>query len=108
MRKHWLGWRFGGLRIGGLSWTPLKGYTVSIAAYHHPDRMCWLWSLRAENVVADEKRAFRVYSIPGSQAQYTLELWRYRIVFTWQEMGRYSDPEKMRQADTAKRFGVKL
>jgi len=108
MKKHWLGWRFGGLRVGGLSWGPVRGYTVHLASWHNPKRMCWLWSARAERVVADEKRAVRVYSIPGSQARYELQLWSIRFAFTWQEMGRYAEPQKMRQADMAKRLGVRL
>ena len=108
MKKNWLGWRVGGLRVGGLSWGPVRGYTVSLASYHNPKCMCWLWSARVEMTTEDEKRAFRVFSMPGSQAKYYLQLWSICFVFMWQEMGKYAEPEKMRQADMAKKFRVKL
>lgn len=108
MKRQRLGWRIGGLTIGGLSWSALRGYTVKLASYHNPNHMCWLWSAYIDQCIADEKRAFRAFRIPGAQSRSILQLWSINITFVWQAEGRYRSPTHERQTGLASKFGIKL
>ena len=98
MRKHWRGWRFGSLTIGGVHYGEVRGYTLGIASWHNRTHMCWLWFIDAYMSVADEKRAFRVVHLPGGQARTILQLWGLNIQFVWQDEGRHRNPTVHRQS----------
>jgi hypothetical protein len=108
MRKHWRGFRIGGLTIGGLHYGEVRGYTVSLLSWHNPKHMCWLWFIDAYMSVADELRAFRIVRLPGFQSRTIFQLWALNVQFVWQEEGRYRDPMQHRQQELAKKIGVKL
>lgn len=103
-----VGFRIGGLSFLSIGYGEVQGHTLHVASWHNPKHMCWLWSLTAERVVADELRAFRIYVTPGPQARYVAQAWNVRLAFTWQAEGRYRSPLHERQENLASRLGVRL
>ena len=93
--RHFHGLRLSGLTLFSSFWYP-NGRRVTIASWHNPAHMCWLWFIELSLTHADEHKTFRAYSLPGAQAWTTLQLWRLRISFCWQAEGWYSSPSEMR------------
>jgi len=106
--KMRIGFRVGGLHFLSVQWGEVRGYSLHVASWHNPKHMCWLWSLMVDRCVADEKRAVRVFSIPGHQARYVAQLWAVKIEFVWQAEGWYRSPAHDRQSKLAGRIGVRL
>jgi len=90
-------WHFGGWRIGGLTllssrWQE-KGRIVTLASYHPPGHMCWLWFVEA---FATSRIIPRVTRLPGHQSKTYIDLPFVTILFVWQDEGRYRDPADQR------------
>ncbi|QDP57371.1 MAG: hypothetical protein Unbinned3696contig1008_49 [Prokaryotic dsDNA virus sp.] len=90
--------RIKSLTIGGRTQRHETGRVfVPLLSWHNRAHLCWLWSLSAGNVIADERRAIRAYSIPGAQARYVVQFWSVAIQLVWQAEGRYRSPSHRRE-----------
>lgn len=94
-RRNLQGWRIGPLRLLSSQWAP-DGRRWTIASYHHPKRMCWLWFLEFRRRWGVLPRVSRQ---PGFQAKTYVNLPFCTFLFVWQDQGRFTDPsdERMRK-----------
>ena len=100
------GLKLGGRIAHGPSGEPFR--SMPIASFHHPDRMCWLWSLHIVRCISDERRGFRAYRMRGFQDRLVLQFWNMRFEFVYQEEGRYRNYKEKQQSKLSKLLGVRF
>lgn len=104
--RQFHGWRIRGLTLFWSYWYP-DGRRIGIAAYHHPERMCWLWFFE---IYARRGVLPRMAHLPGAQAKTYIDLPFCTLLFVWQDQGRYTDPrdERIRKLVGVKDWPVRL
>lgn len=81
---------------------------IPLLSYHHPSRMCWLWSLQLRRCISDEHRAFRWFRVRGHQDRRVCQFWAWSVEFTWQDEGRFLNPGHQRRSRLSHSFGIKF
>lgn len=104
--RQFHGWRAGGLTLFSSYWYP-KGRTFSVASYHHPKRMCWLWFLQFE---FHSRIMLSIQRSPGSQAKTYINFPFVAFLFCWQDQGRYTNAsdERVRKLAGVKKWPTSL